>query len=65
MKEIQIKVTYNETKRFHEVLRRREFRVAYIQWLEDSAIFSIECQDIDEIESLEMLKTEFKITEII
>ena len=63
MREIQVKVTYNQTSEFHSALLRREFRIAYTQWMNDYAIFNVECQDTDEIESLEQLKKEFKIIE--
>lgn len=65
MKEIQIKVTYNQARTFHRALILNEVRVAYIQWLDDSAIFSIDVEDSDEVELIEMLKKEHNIIEII
>lgn len=65
MKEIQIKVTFNQARRFHRALILNEVRVAYIQWLEDEAIFSIDVEDSDEVELIETLKKEHNIIEII
>ncbi len=61
MKEIQIKVMFNQAGKFHRELILNEIRVAYVQWLDDCAIFSIDVEDSEEMDLINSIKKDYKI----